>query len=144
MSTNSLIGKKIGNQVKYIYCHWDGHIETNGRILREYYDEEKLDELLELGSISALRSQIKPEPNKIHTFDKPQDLVVIAYHRDRGDELRLPQVIDEKYYGKEVSQEYNYLFKDGKWYVSQGGDDFIELTKSLVDKSLVKSHMFFH
>ena len=42
-----------------IYCHWDGHIETNGKILFENYDREKTEQLIALGNISSLDTTIE-------------------------------------------------------------------------------------
>jgi hypothetical protein len=130
MSTNSLIGKRIGNEVKYIYCHWDGHYSTNGKILLKYYmDEAKVDQLIALGDISALAEKVAPDGE--HSFSKPENDVVIAYHRDRGDELNIS--IDPISIFKRINDvSYIYLFDNGKWYV-QYGKEFIELTEDMSD-----------
>jgi hypothetical protein len=41
MGTRSRIGVMHGNKVKSIYCHWDGYLHFNGRILQESYDSAK-------------------------------------------------------------------------------------------------------
>ena len=74
MSTRSNIG--ILNEdgtVDYIYCHFDGYLDHNGRILNEHYNtEEKVRELILLGDMRALVENIE------HS---------IFYHRDRGEKL---------------------------------------------------------
>ena len=41
MGTRSRIGVMHGDKVKSIYCHWDGYLEHNGRILAESYDRDR-------------------------------------------------------------------------------------------------------
>ena len=111
MSTNSRIGiKRLDGTEKYIYCHWDGYIEHNGLLLQLCYDTpEKIEKLLALGNISVLAEYL--ETDKEHSFDNPCPNVVVAYHRDRGEELAF---WDSK-------QEYNYTFDEniGAWIVEQ-------------------------
>lgn len=51
MSTRSLIAiKQTDGTVKSIYCHWDGYVSHNGRLLIEHYaTPEAVEELLALG-----------------------------------------------------------------------------------------------
>lgn len=72
MSTRSRIGiKRKDGSVESIYCHWDGYLEYNGKVLLENYkDINKINELLDLGNISSLGS----------TIDSTN-----AYMRDRGE-----------------------------------------------------------
>jgi len=89
--------------VSAIYCHWDGYPEYNGKILKECYsDKDKLQQLLELGDISALKEDLgKTE----------------AYHRDLCKTYYPPtefRNIDS--FGKQFSYEYGYvLSKEGEW-----------------------------
>lgn len=101
-----------------IYSHWDGYPSNNGKILLESYtDAEKVKELISLGSISRLAPNINPDPKKgKHTFDNPQDDVVVAYGRDRGEnpeyiKPRVDKTVDD--FVKSDVEEYGYLFKDG-------------------------------
>lgn len=56
MSTRSIICKKNSDGTYTgIYCHWDGYVENNGRILNDNYTtEESIDRLLALGDLSSL------------------------------------------------------------------------------------------
>ena len=84
MATRSRIGILRNNVVQSIYCHWDGYVEHHGPILLEHYNAyEKISELMNLGNISSLAPKIAPTGN--HSFDEPEDDVVVAYHRDRGE-----------------------------------------------------------
>jgi hypothetical protein len=123
MGTRSRIG--IENQdgtITSVYCHWDGYLSHNGKILFETYNtEEKIRELLSYGSIGSLANDIGVQ----HPFDNPHPFrspeynefikMTTFYGRDRGEEdteaLVHPTVSDFLSY----SEEYTYLFKDGKW-----------------------------
>ena len=55
MATRSTIAKlgKAGI-IKAVYCHHDGYLEWNGKMLNEHYkDEDKVDELLAHGDIRS-------------------------------------------------------------------------------------------
>ena len=123
MATRSLIAKQIAeDKFRTIYCHWDGYLDHNGRVLLEHYNTpEKLDELLALGSISFLAPKVNPDPDRPHTFDEPQDDVTRAYARDRGDELHPAQDLTYKELTDERSwADYVYVFgEDGKWRYTQ-------------------------
>lgn len=105
MATRSLIGKANENgSITSIYCHFDGYPSHNGFILKNYYDtEEKVDQLLELGNLSAL-------------FETTENC--IAYGRDRGDTGQEAEVIRnlETYLKSgENYIEYFYVYQQGEW-----------------------------
>lgn len=117
MATRSTISKVYPNgTVKTIYCHWDGYPSNNGEILQEHYqDERKIDELLNLGSISSL----KPKIGEKQSFESPEPGCVVAYHRDRGEELTITErgTADLFLADKEFHEEYNYIRRNGDWFV---------------------------
>ena len=39
MATRSCIGIKHGDVIKSVYCHWDGYLDHNGKILLENYKD---------------------------------------------------------------------------------------------------------
>ena len=112
MSTRSRIAiEKQDGTVTSIYCHFDGYISGNGETLQtNYSNREKVEQLIALGDISSLKSDIDE---------------TIAYHRDRGEDLDQKQHTDvEKFYDEafEMGEEYAYLFtKDNKWLVCCDG-----------------------
>lgn len=59
MSTRSYICMEVGdNRYKTIYCHFDGYLDYNGKMLTEYYnDRARVEKLLELGDLSILREK---------------------------------------------------------------------------------------
>ena len=48
MATRSTIAMKTKDgKIKAIYCHWDGYVDHNGRILSNFYtDPAKVQELI--------------------------------------------------------------------------------------------------
>lgn len=123
MATRSLIAKQVGeDKFRTIYCHWDGYLEHNGKVLLEHYNTpEKLDELLGLGAISFLAPKVNPDPGKPHTYENPQEDVTRAYARDRGDEFHPAQDLSYQELTDERSwADYVYVFgEDGKWRYAQ-------------------------
>lgn len=136
MATRSRIG--ILNEdgtITSVYCHWDGYLSYNGKILFESYNsEERVRELLSYGGISSLT----PDIGVKHLFDCPYPYgspeydeykkMTTFYGRDRGEEGMdakvHPSVRDFKKYG----EEYTYLFKDGAWtYLA--GSRWVKLTE---------------
>ena len=123
MSTRSMIGKiNPDGSVTAIYCHWDGYPENQLPILVPCYsNEEKLNELIPLGSISYLEDNPNPPEGMTHTFHDPHPRTVVAYHRDRGDKWEeckpdtyssLDEMFDDK---NNWNIEYYYLFDGDKW-----------------------------
>lgn len=90
MSTRSFIAKQIGeDQYRTIYCHSDGYLEHNGKVLLAFYNTpEQVDELLALGDLSFLDERPNPDPSQVHSFNnnERQEGVTLAYGRDRGEQ----------------------------------------------------------
>lgn len=120
MATRSLICKQSEDKtITGIYCHWDGYPDGVGETLKEHYvDPNKIDKLLELGSISSLA----PEIGDKHSFNKPTSGWVVAYHRDRGEDFEDCHYVDMKdlmanarnHYG--VDYVYVWSPFDNKWH----------------------------
>jgi len=62
MGTRSTIAiRNTDGTFEAIYCHWDGYLSHNGRILEENYTtEEKVRELIALGDISSQGKKLAP------------------------------------------------------------------------------------
>jgi hypothetical protein len=103
-----------GDKLKSVYCHWDGYLSYNGRILQEHYDSAKANRLVSLGSLSSLKEEIGEK----HDFDALTDSCTF-YGRDRGDS-DVDFTVDQSYaefLDKEYDCEYYYIMRDGVWYV---------------------------
>lgn len=124
MATRSTIAiKHDDGTIRVIYCHWDGYPSNNGRILLEHYNTpEKINALLDLGAVSILAPSMQCPAG--HTFDTQKDGYTVFYIRDRGESeavCKAAVLPNEKEYNK-TGEEYNYLFKNGKWTVK--GNEF--------------------
>lgn len=119
MATRSNIGIVNGDgSVDAIYCHWDGYVTGVGEVLnRCYRHDSEIRALLALGALSSLGSFINAG-GVGHSFEEPMDDVCVAYNRDRGEEHRVLHFESVGEY-KENGEQFNYLYLDGEWLVSE-------------------------
>ena len=112
MATRSTISvvEPNSNRIISVYCHWDGYLAHNGRILRNHYSE--LDDALELvsnGSISALEDNVDD---------------TVYYSRNRGEAWSSvkPKIYDNwTHFTAELNtEEYNYVFMNNEWHLLSG------------------------
>ena len=124
MATRSTIALEYADgTVDKVYCHWDGYLDNNGKILFEHYkDPFKLRGLMDLGDISSLGPGIGDK----HDFDKAADYAdTTFYGRDRGETGTGAQRYKDyaDYRANAQFEEYNYILrKDGNWYVEFYGE----------------------
>jgi hypothetical protein len=126
MGTRSAIGYKTQEgKIRAVYCHWDGYVSNNGRILQESYQAAyKIARLIEQGDMSSLAAEPMPTAGSGHSFNTPEDGVVTYYGRDRGEtgvETKEFANVDE--FETEMSYagcEYFYVFNGREWIVSTG------------------------
>lgn len=100
-----------------IYCHWDGYLSHNGRILAENYTTEAaVRELIALGDLSSLGETVGEKTN----FNAPADGQCVAYGRDRGEKnIEAKTCANWSALLEDFGQEYDYLFTPGAgWQVS--------------------------
>ncbi len=139
MGTRSRIGYELpDHSVVSVYCHWDGYVEHNGKILVEHYqNRDDVMELIDGGSMSTLRtrgtwdhsSPLRDENGEyicdaagylMYESDRdPQPL----YHSERGDgEDPTHTTFDEFVSGKLGGEEYAYMFDlNGNWKAYKTG-----------------------
>jgi hypothetical protein len=152
MATRSTIALEFADgTIGQVYCHWDGYLAHNGKMLQEYYSNPFiLRDLIDLGSLSSLRPQIGTKhPFSMFEANMIQDEYATLYRdmctfyeRDRGE-----RSADTTYFkdyehflvdGQE--EEYDYILRnvDGKptWFVSDHGGDFQLLTVALIEEIL--------
>ena len=140
MSTRSSIAIKHGDRIKSIYCHSDGYLEYNGRVLFNHYsDSVKVNKLIAMGDMSMLGREIGEKIN----FNAPMqyDENNIAeqcrfYSRDRGEEgVEFKSFDDEAAWVNFYSDcEYFYLYDHGVWYVKDYDSDFEPLHQKLTEE----------
>ena len=133
MSTRSSIAIKTADGIKSIYCHWDGYVDHNGRILKEFYsDDAKLDQLMELGDLSSLRQEIGEVQDFDAKYKDNPELPMfenwcMAYGRDRGEtgcEAKVHEDVQDWVEFRAGSWcEYFYLWDGRDWLVSNGKKD---------------------
>ena len=117
MATRSTIALEYADgTVGQIYCHWDGYLEHNGKILQAHYtDPFKVRALLDGGDTSTLADAVED----------------CEFYTKRGEELNPQRMYkDFQEYTREAQfEEYDYILRrDGKWYVQFYGTDGEYLT----------------
>lgn len=135
MGTRSTIALEFADgTVGQVYCHWDGYLSHNGKILLNHYmDPFKVRELIDNGDVSSLGTEIGVK----HPFDAPgffndKDYLEYKtkyghmckfYMRDRGEEGVEARYFKDfaDYEQNHDYQEYEYILRtDGVWYVNRG------------------------
>ncbi len=123
MSTRSIISVVCRDGlVRSAYCHQDGYLQHNGRILVEHYNsQEKAEALVAPGNMNYLRARCdKPDG---HTADSPVAGVTVYQERDAG--CPADEVAVRIYPDAEASMEgesdrmigYYYLYDGSCWKV---------------------------
>ena len=132
MSTHSHIGIKTedGN-IRSIYCHNEGGVDGVGKTLNEHYTSpEKINALMDLGSVFNIRSEIGEkhscgERGKFEALKQPNQIWnnwTLAYHRDRGDALKQNNhkgMHDFVQGALNSWAEFVYLWDNGEWLFSK-------------------------
>ena len=129
MATRSVIAKLDDRGIQAIYCHNDGYLSNNGKILDQHYQNEvKVDNLIAQGDASSLKDTIED---------------TIFYHRDRGEDNKEAVNLNNEtklleHAFESCDAEVVYMFAYGSWYVYDNsnkiGDSsyqFIELEEAL-------------
>ena len=122
MGTRSTIALEYADgTVGQVYCHWDGYLEHNGKILRDYYtDPFKVRNLLDGGDMSSLSETVAG----------------CSFYSERGETCPQRMYKDFAGFRKEAQgEEYNYILRrDGKWYVEFYGEFDGTLEQAIMDE----------
>jgi hypothetical protein len=113
MATRSNIGvRNTDGTVDYIYCHFDGYPEHNGKILIEHYsNSNRVNELMKLGDLSVLGKFIGEKQD----FDKRVRDCCLAYGRDRGESgVSVSTTTLENLLSNDTI-DYTYIFDGSYW-----------------------------
>jgi hypothetical protein len=153
MGTRSTIALEFADgTVQQVYCHWDGYLSHNGRILQEYYsDPFKLRELIDLGDLSSLRpnigkqhafSQFSLPAEEVEAYKKETEDMCTFYGRDRNESgceaRKFKDYLD--YAENHQYEEYEYILRacgdKAVWFVSDHGKDFVPLVDALAQQEV--------
>jgi hypothetical protein len=121
MATRSNIAMRTAEgKIVSVYCHWDGYVANNGKILLENYtDIDKIEALVALGSISSLGEQIG-DPQDFDDRSTQRDDWTLFYSRDRGEQLSIQEYADIPSWIDDM-EEYAYLWNGQEWLVNDHG-----------------------
>lgn len=151
MATRSTIALEFADgTIGQVYCHWDGYLAHNGKMLFENYSNPFiLRDLIDLGDISSLAPTIGTKHPFSHydtgmtlnEFNDQYDNMTTFYGRDRG-ELGCDARSYKDYADYKANcqlEEYNYILRNvngvATWYVSDYGDNFILLTEAFAKEA---------
>ena len=150
MATRSTIALEFADgTIGQVYCHWDGYLAHNGKMLMEYYSNPFiLRDLIDLGSLSSLRPQIGTKhPFSMFEANMTQDEfanlyrdMCTFYERDRGE-----RSADATYFKDYLhflvdgqAEEYDYILRNingvATWFVSDHDGDFVTLESAIMDE----------
>lgn len=119
MATRSTIALEFSDgTIKQVYCQWDGYLAANGETLLNHYNTpEKVSELISMGDMSSLSESLD---------------TCVFYGRDRNETGVSAERYDsfDDYCENGDVQEYNYIMREGRWFV---GRSFDVATKSFTD-----------
>ena len=144
MGTRSAIGIEHHNgKIEAVYCHWDGYLSNNGRILLDHYDRDKTLTLMTMGEVSSLR----PEIGEKHDFDDRSEETkdwCRFYRRDRGETGVDSRTFNDMYdFVKNFGSgaEYHYVLRlSGVWQVSSYQRGFVDLFDALREEELEENY----
>ena len=150
MGTRSTIALEFADgTVEQVYCHWDGYLEHNGKLLRDYYSNPFiLRDLIDMGDISSLGkivgtkhpfSPFEGETQKAQYDAAMQAGATTFYGRDRGEDCPARKFKDyADYIANHQYEEYEYILRnvDGKavWFVSDHDGAYVELEQAIMDE----------
>jgi hypothetical protein len=152
MATRSTIALEFADgTIGQVYCHWDGYLAHNGKMLFEHYSNPFiLRDLIDLGSISSLAPTIGTKRPFSH-YDTELSLVEFNnkygnmtnfYGRDRGETNTEAKYFKdyEHFLVDGQQEEYDYILRNingvATWFVSDHTGDFMLLTEAFAKEAL--------
>jgi hypothetical protein len=143
MATRSTIALEYADgTIGQVYCHWDGYLDNNGKILLKHYqDPFKLRKLMDLGDLSSLR----PDVGVQHSFDdrEASEDQCTFYGRDRGESGTEAKTFKDfaDYAENHQYEEYEYILRtDGIWYVKCHSAPYVPLADAIANE-LIEAEM---
>ena len=101
MGTRSTIALEFADgTVEQVYCHWDGYLSNNGKILASHYmGPFKVKALVALGGFSSLRPTVEETAESAYT-QRGEDLDINKYKNT------------DEYFDCSQQEEYDYILRD--------------------------------
>jgi hypothetical protein len=156
MATRSTIAIEYADgTVGQVYCHWDGYLAYNGKLLQEHYtDPFKLRDLIDLGDLSSLQSEIGVEhPFSYHgsdiskeDYEKKFSGMCTFYGRDRGETgTEAKKFVDfQDYLAHHQYEEYEYILRQvngqAVWYVKCHDEPYKTLEQALIEEQVAEEN----
>ena len=110
MGTRSTIALEFADgTVEQVYCHWDGYLDNNGKILlQSYMDPFKVKALLALGGFSSLKDSVEDTAEEAYT--------------QRGESCDINKYKNaDEYFDCSQQEEYDYILRNvngvAVWFV---------------------------
>ena len=140
MGTRSTIALEFADgTVQQVYCHWDGYLDYNGKILQEHYsDPFKLQKLIDLGDLSSLAPNIGTQ----HSFGDRVDGECTFYGRDRKESGVSAKKFKDfaDYKANHQYEEYEYILRacgdKAVWFVADHNNTYMPLVEALAQQEV--------
>ena len=144
MGTRSAIGIEHHNgKIEAVYCHWDGYISNNGKILLNNYDRDKTLTLMTMGEVSSLKSEIGEKHDFDDRSEETKDWCKF-YRRDRDEtdvDSRTFDDIQDFVKNFEAGAEYHYVLRlSGIWQVSIYKAPFVDLFDAVLEDAATEGY----
>ena len=150
MGTRSTIALEFADgTVEQVYCHWDGYLAYNGKMLLEHYSNPfVLRDLIDLGDISSLKPTIGTKHAFSHfgTEMKQEDYEALYgnmttfYGRDRGETGTSAKKFKDyaDYIANHQYEEYEYILRsvggEAVWFVADHDNVYVPLVSAILDE----------
>jgi hypothetical protein len=143
MGTRSdIIVERLDGTWKRVYCHWDGYISHNGKMLFEHYNsQERAEAVVAPGDMSSLHEKCdKPEG---HSYETKVPGYSVYYGRDRGEtdvDGTVGDSLSAVWPDGDTGTEYTYVYMKNprtdvrEWYVGdadEGSETLVRLEDAL-------------
>lgn len=129
MGTRSTIALEFADgTVEQVYCHWDGYLENNGKILAHHYmDPFKVKELVALGGFSTLQETVEETADGAYT-GRGEDKCINEYKNA------------DEYFDLCQQEEYDYILRNvngvATWFVRCYATDGIWATMAEAEEMI--------
>ncbi len=151
MGTRSTIALEYADgTVEQVYCHWDGYLSHNGKILLDHYSNPFiLRDLIDLGDISSLKPTIGTKHDFSHfgtemnqeEYEALYGNMTTFYGRDRGEDGVSAKKFKDyaDYIENHQYEEYEYILRsvggEAVWFVKCHSEEFKPLLQALLEET---------